>query len=201
VFDDPLRTTTPARAVTTGGIKSHLVSVARDGGTAFSMNLLTHTVTKLAPHDATIAPLAVTPGIQPEGNCLSADETTLFVTNRGSKSVAKLDTKKFVVTKVVPVRSDDPTRIYLAGANRLFVTHFNGRALSLLDADSLCETAHIHLEARPAAAYIDRDGGKAYVSLESNESLEIDLDTATVLARHPTGTEPDACLTMPRRLG
>ena len=55
VLDRPETDTAPRRAVPTGGIKSHLFALTRDGRTAYVMNLLSHTVTKVRPHDATAA--------------------------------------------------------------------------------------------------------------------------------------------------
>jgi len=76
VIDHPASASAPSRAVGTGGIKSHLFALTRDGQTAYSMNLLSHTVTKICPHDATVAPIACKPGEKPEGHALSADEKT-----------------------------------------------------------------------------------------------------------------------------
>ena len=74
VLDHPETDTAPRRAVPAGGIKSHLFALTRDGQTAYVMNLLSHTVTKVRPHDATAAPVSCSPGEKPEGYALSADE-------------------------------------------------------------------------------------------------------------------------------
>ena len=74
VLDHPATDTAPRRAVPTGGIKSHLFALSRDGQTAYAMNLLSHTVTKIKPFDATFAPQACAPGEKPEGYALRADE-------------------------------------------------------------------------------------------------------------------------------
>lgn len=192
VFDDPGRDRLASRAAPTGGLKSHLVSVTRDGATAYVTSLLTHTVTRIAPHDPSLAPRVLVPGVQPEGNCLSSDESALFVANRGSNTIARIDTKDFTVDRTVPVRAD-PTRLYRVGSDGLLVTHFKGRAVSLLDGGSLREIAHLPLDARPAAACVDPRRGTAHVSLDSNESLEIDLASLRIVGRRPTGAEPDAC--------
>lgn len=197
VFDDPRATRSPSRAVVTGGLKSHLVCVARDGSFAFCMNLLTHTVTRVSPHDATVAPVATKVGDQPEGNCLSADDRSLLVSSRGSAVITRIDTGTLAIEAVAPTRPD-PTRIYRAGADRLLVTHFNGRALSLLDTASLREIAYLPLDGRPAAACLHPRRPTAYVSLDTNVSLEVDLEDMRVVACRPTGSEPDACFVIPR---
>lgn len=192
VFDNPCEDRLPSRGAATGGLKSHLLSVTRDGGIAYVTNLLTHTVTRIAPRDPTIAPRALLPGVQPEGNCLGSDETVLFVANRGSNTIARIDVRDFVVDSTAPVLAD-PTRIYCVGSDRLLVTHFRDQAVSLLDRASLREIAHLRLEGRPAAACVDPGRGSVHVSLDSNESLEIDLETMRIVARRLTGAEPDAC--------
>ena len=198
VFDDPRVDQSPSRAVVAGGLKSHLVCVARDGRLAFSMNLLTHTVTRVSPDDATVAPVAAKFGDLPEGNCLSEDDRLLFLTSRGAAAVARIDTGTLAIEAVAPTRPD-PTRIYRAGPGRLLVTHLNGRVVSLLDAASLREIAHLPLNGRPAAACLHPRRPTAYVSLDTNESLEVDLDDMRIVARRPTGHEPDACFVFPPR--
>jgi DNA-binding beta-propeller fold protein YncE len=195
VFDDPLRENLPSRAAVTGGLKSHLVAVTGDGERAYSMNLLTHTVTKFAPHCSVVGPSSLMPGIHPEGNCFSADGKSLLVTNRGSSTIARIDSIAFVVRDVAPVRAD-PTRIYAVGSDRLLVTHFNSRSISILDAGSLSEIAHISCEGKPAAACIHPHQPIAYVSLDSNESVEVDVENGKILNSRRTGTEPDACFVM-----
>ena len=44
VLDQPQTDTAPKRAVSSGGVKSHLFALSRDGQTAYCMNLLSHTV-------------------------------------------------------------------------------------------------------------------------------------------------------------
>lgn len=200
VFDTPREDRLPSRGVATGGLKSHLLCVTRDGCTAFVTSLLTHTVTRLAPHDPTVAPVSVVPGAGPEGLCLGADESHLFVVNRGSQTVARIGCESLAVERAAPVLPD-PARIYRIGADRLLVTHFNGSAVSLLDAGSLRELARLTLDGRPAAACLHPGGAIAHVSLDTNESVEIDLEAMRVLSRRPTGKEPDACFVVSGRGG
>lgn len=69
--------------------------------------------------------------------------------------------------------------------------------MSVLDGASLHEIASLQLQGRPAAACFDPCRGSAHVSLDSNESLEIDLATMRVVGRRSTGAEPDACFIAP----
>ena len=118
VLERPAVDTAPRRAVPSGGIKSHLFALTRDGQTAYCMNLLSHTVTKVRPWDPLFQPVACHPGQKPEGYCLSEDEQTLFVSNRWSNTLAAIDTATMTVQHAAPSR-DDVTRIYRARDGRL----------------------------------------------------------------------------------
>lgn len=150
VIDKPATDSAPRRAVPTGGIKSHLFALTRDGRTAFSMNLLSHTVTKFKPYDATFTPVPCAPGEKPEGYALSADEKTLLVTNRWSNTVCAIDVATMQVTRSAPTR-DDATRLYLYRDGRLVATNYGDRSLSVIDPATLQELAHIPMEARAIA--------------------------------------------------
>ena len=93
VLERPTVDQAPARAVPSGGLKSHLFALTRDGRTAYCMNLLSHTVTQVRPWDPLFAPVACHPGQKPEGYCLSDDERTLFVSNRWSNTLCAIDTE------------------------------------------------------------------------------------------------------------
>lgn len=65
VLDQPDTDTAPKRAMPSGGVKSHLFVLTRDGQTAFSMNLLSHTVTKLRPGNRCPSRWPATPASSP----------------------------------------------------------------------------------------------------------------------------------------
>jgi hypothetical protein len=47
------------------------------------------------------------------------------------------------------------------------------------------------------AACVVGNGGRAFVSLDSNVVLEVDLQTFEPIATRATGSEPDACFVLP----
>jgi DNA-binding beta-propeller fold protein YncE len=195
-FERALGTTKPSAVIPVGGDKSHLITVTADGCHAFSMNLASNSVTKLKLAEPESSPAPLTPGDRPEGNCLSSDESILFVTNRGSDTVAAVNVAGWTVERVAKVRRD-PLRVYLAGRDRLLVIFLEGRALALLEQETLQELAHLNLQARPTAACVVGNGGRAFVSLDSNVVLEVDLQTFEPIATRATGSEPDACFVLP----
>jgi YVTN family beta-propeller protein len=196
VLDHPETDTAPRRAVPTGGIKSHLFALTRDGQTAYVMNLLSHTVTKVRPHDATAAPVACSPGEKPEGYALSADEKTLYVTNRWSNTLAAIDTASMKVVRDAPSR-DDPTRLYLYRDGRLVVTNYGERSLSVVDSASLEELARIPMEARPIALSFHPTRPFAFVSQDNDKLGYFNMETLAFERFIATQREPDvSCVVM-----
>jgi len=190
VIDEPARATAPQRAVSTGGIKSHLFALTRDGQTAYAMNLLSHTVTKIHPHDATIAPVACKPGEKPEGYALSADEKTLYVTCRWSNTLCAIDTARMQVTTCAPSR-EDATRLYLYRDGRLVVTNYGERSLSVVDPLTLKEIAHIPMQARAIALSFHPEKPLAFVSQDNDQLGYFNMETLQFERSIPTQREPD----------
>ena len=190
VLDHPETDTAPRRAVPTGGIKSRLFALTRDGQTAYVMNLLSHTVTKVRPHDATVAPVPCSPGEKPEGYALSADEKTLYVTNRWSNTLAAIDTASMKVLREAPSR-EDATRLYLYRDGRLVVTNYGERSLSVVDPASLKELARIPMEARAIALSFHPTRPLAFVSQDNDKLGYFNMETLAFERFIATQREPD----------
>jgi YVTN family beta-propeller protein len=109
-FSDPLASQVPDLAVPSGGYKTHLFALTRDAQTAYALNLLSNTVTKIKPNDPSFKPVAVMPGPTPEGNVLSSDESLLYVANRGDDTIVAIDTASMKVVGSGKTRRD-PNRV------------------------------------------------------------------------------------------
>ena len=190
VLDQPQTDTAPKRAVSSGGVKSHLFALTRDGQTAYCMNLLSHTVAKLRPWDPLHTPVLCSPGEKPEGYCLSEDERTLFVTNRWSNTIAAIDTATMAVLRTAPSR-DDATRLYLYRDGRIVVSNYGERSLSIIDATTLAELAHVPTGARAIALSYHPTKPLAYVSLDDDRVGIFDMDRAAFTGFIATQREPD----------
>ncbi|MDQ0587523.1 YncE family protein [Variovorax paradoxus] len=195
VLDHPETDTAPRRAVPAGGIKSHLFALTRDGQTAYVMNLLSHTVTKVRPHDATVAPVPCSPGEKPEGYALSVDEKTLYVSNRWSNTLAAIDTATMKVLRDAPSR-EDATRLYLYRDGRLVVTNYGERSLSVVDPASLRELACIPMEARAIALSFHPTRPLAFVSQDNDRLGYFNMETLAFERFIDTQREPDVSCTV-----
>lgn len=190
VLDDPLHDTAPKRAVSSAGIKSHLFALTRDGQTAFCMNLLSHTVTKVRPWQPLAQALVCAPGEKPEGYCLSEDESTLYVTNRWSSTLAAIDTSSMQVKYTAASRAD-ATRINLHRDGRLFVSNYGDRSISVVQQSDLGEIAYVKLEARAIAISFHPVKPIAFVSLDDDRVGVLDTNELSFLRFIPTQREPD----------
>lgn len=190
VLEHPATDTAPRRAVTTGGIKSHLFALTRDGQVAYSMNLLSHTVTKIKPYDASFTPQVCVPGEKPEGYALSADEKELYITCRWSNTLVAIDTASMQVLRTAPSR-DDATRLYLYRDGRLIVTNYGERSLSVVDPLTLRELAHIPMQARAIALSFHPTKPLALVSQDDDKLGYFNLNTLQFDRFITTQREPD----------
>ncbi|TKC88027.1 YncE family protein [Trinickia terrae] len=195
VFDHPTRQDVPNMAIPSGGIKTHLVTLTRDARTAYGVHLLSNTVTKFHPRDATVPALAVMPGPRPEGNALSSDERTLYVANRGDDTLVAIDTATMACGRRVKTRSD-PNRIYrtqsVDGRDLLLLTNSGEQSISVFDAAHLEEVERVALPANPTALSFHPARRSAFVSFQDDFVRELDLDSLKFVSELRTLREPDA---------
>ncbi|MGY0398545.1 MAG: YncE family protein [Ostreibacterium sp.] len=188
-FSDPLKQTMPDLAVPSGGIKTHLFALTSDGEFAFSVNLLSNTVCKIKPNDATFAPQAIATGRKPEGNCLSLDEQTLYITNRDDNTIVAIDCETMTI-KATADTGKDPNRVYRAPDGHLLVINYGDQFVSKFDA-KLNEVARIALEYVPVAISFHPNNQYAYLSLQGDRIGVVDLRADKIMRYFASRQEPD----------
>jgi YVTN family beta-propeller protein len=190
VLDQPQSDTAPKRAVSSGGVKSHLFALTRDGQTAFCMNLLSHTVAKVKPWEPLFKPELCSPGEKPEGYALSEDEKTLYVTNRWSNTIAAIDTATMQVIRRMPSRND-ATRLYRYRDGRILVTNYGERSISVIDPVTLAELMHVPTGARAIALSFHPSAPLAFVSLDDDRVGVFNVNSGQFENYIATQREPD----------
>jgi len=193
VVAEPKTDARPGHAVRTGGVKGHLLAVSRDGEFVFCSNLKSHSVTKVAPFCSDTAPVVIEPGVKPEGLCLSPEEDRLYVLNRGDGTVAEIDTAICRVLRKVTIRGEG-TRIYRYRENELLLASYVDESISILDRTALQERAYLRLGGRPTAASLHPERAEAFISLENDQLVRIDLKSCSEIRRFATGCEPDVSI-------
>ncbi|SCK16660.1 40-residue YVTN family beta-propeller repeat-containing protein [Variovorax sp. HW608] len=196
VFDNPAKRRTATGVVPSGGVKSHLFVVSRDGENAYITHLKSHTVTRVRPHESGQRPLASSVGGRPEGCCLSRDESILYVASRDDATLSMLDARTMEVLKTVPT-GEDPTRIYLSRDNRLFVTNYGERSIGIYDAQTLQELRRVPTVHKPIALAFHPSAPLAYIPLNDDSVAKLDLETLALSHAFATGKEPDGLTVLP----
>ncbi|MFC7375647.1 YncE family protein [Brachybacterium sp. GCM10030267] len=190
-IDDPAEAEAPSAAVHTGGIKTHMVTLNREGTRAYVTGLLSHTVSLVDPHDASVAPVIASPGLLPESCALSQDEKHLYVGAREDKALVRLDARTMKEKQRADVPGD-PLRVYvIPGQDKLLTTDIENRTVTRYDAD-LAEETSIGFDGTPAGISFHPSEPTAFVTLLDADTVAIlDLDAFTVTGTISTGSEPD----------
>jgi YVTN family beta-propeller protein len=192
-FSDPLARQVPDLAVPSGGYKTHLFTLTGDGQTAYALNLLSNTVTRIKPNDPTFQPVPAMPGPMPEGNVLSADESLLYVANRGDDTIVAIDTAAMRVVASGKTRRD-PNRLYRyvdsEGRDRLLATNSGEQSLSVFDTD-LKERRCVELPANPLALSFHPRRRAAFISFQDQTVRLLNLDSFAFEQEIATLREPD----------
>jgi YVTN family beta-propeller protein len=193
-FSDPMNRHVPDLAVASGGYKTHLFALTKDAETAYALNLLSNTVTKIRPNDPTFTPAAMVPGPVPEGNVLSADEKLLYVANRGDDTLVAVDTDTMKVVARGKTRRD-PNRVYRfqgADGNDLLMTTNSGEhSLSIFGLD-LQEKRCLPLPSNPLALSLHPTERAAFISFQDETVRRLDLDRFEFTQTLRTLREPDS---------
>lgn len=188
-FSDPCTQTTPDLAVPSGGIKTHLFALTKDGETAFSVNLLSNTVCKIKPNDATFTPIPIKTGQKPEGNCLSLDEKTLYITNRNDNTIVAIDCDSMQIIKTANT-GIDPNRVYRAPDGHLLVINYGDCFVSKFTQD-LEEVGRIKTDNVPIAISFHPNNRYAYLSLTGDHVAVVDLQKDEIIRTFKSRAEPD----------
>ncbi len=181
----------------TGGQKSHLFALQKDGEKAYSMNLVSNDVTVFHPYDSSISPISIKTGEKPEGRCLRADEKILFTTNRISNTVTVIDTQSLEIIQKFDT-PNDPCRIFHDSKRGRLVTmnHFGG-SFSIFD-DKTGEELYRHeTPANPLALTFDAEQDYAYIAIDCEQVLRFDLENFKVVQTFNTLLEPDVMYILP----
>jgi len=193
-FSDPLKVHVPDLAVASGGYKTHLFALTKDAQTAYALNLLSNTVTKIKPNDPTFTPVAMMPGPVPEGNVLSADESLLYVANRGDDTIVAVDTASMKVVASGKTRRD-PNRVYrfrgAQGQDLLLTTNSGEQSLSVFGLD-LKEQRCLELPANPLALSFHPQDRAVYISFQDDKVRRLSLDSFEFEQEIATLREPDS---------
>ncbi|WPO98282.1 YncE family protein [Pseudomonas sp. HR96] len=190
-FDNPSQDEYPSQIVPVGGTRSHYFALTRDGHRAYVADTLSGMVIMLDPQDPTFTPVKQLLGQAPEGCCLSVDEQTFYAIDRFQGVLHVFEAATLRPIRQVKLRGE-AVRVVALADGRLIVANQADKSLSLLQADTLAEAAHLPLEAAAPGLNLSPDGHTVYASLESNKVVVIDIARWQITASFATQKAPDA---------
>jgi len=188
----------------TGKEGSHMLVVSPDGTIAWTTDLGSKTVTRVALK-ARIAPISVTVGEEPEGIALSPDGEALWVSARGSNAAYELDPVSMDVRETVATGAF-PLRLAIRPQGDVAITSdLADGALTVIDLASaeairqIAVSSPQEAQARFQVTILwSDDGERVYVAeTASNTIAEVDYASGMVLRRLPGGEGGDGLAILP----
>lgn len=200
----PLTSATTLLEFPTGKEGSHMLAVSPDGNTAWTTDLGSRTVTRVALKSR-MAPLSVTVGEEPEGIALGPDGETLWVSARGSNQAFALDPETMEVRETVET-GRFPLRIAIRPQGDVAVTSdLMDGSLSVIDTGTAELVRTIRVSGPEAAQerfqvtiLWSGDGKRIYVAETASDTIaEVDYASGTVLRRLNAGEGGDGLAILP----
>ncbi len=189
VIPDPLSGAID-RVLPTAGHGSHIVAVTRDGALAFCSNMVSDTLSVLAPHGDTADPVVLDTGKRPEGSAFDAAEQRLLVCNRESADLTVIDVAgKRVIGRIATPAG--PVRIARIAAARFAVACYHDCSIIVVDADAGKLTQRIALPGKPVSIGIDPHSGLALAGLLPSGLAIADLASGELTRTIATRAGPD----------
>jgi YVTN family beta-propeller protein len=176
------------------GEQPHMVTLSRDGRTAFvSVTGGSH----VSAVDLDTGKLVKIPTeARPQGSVLSRDGRELYVTNSGASSITVVDTQaKKAIAQIPTARG--PNRIALTPDNTLVYSMTAEKKIGFADPRTRTQIDYVLLPNAPMSCTLSADGSLAFASAEAQDTIYVvsvrDRKIKAEL-RTPQGTGPDPVL-------
>jgi YVTN family beta-propeller protein len=171
---------------------THMITVTRDGRTAYASNAGSHSVSIIDL--ATKQIKNVETGKRPEGSVLSPDERELYVVNRESAQIVAIDTAKGEVSGTIPT-GKGPVRIGITpDGSTLVYALMHDKRMGFADTRSRKEIGTVDLGGAPVSLHLSADGKRAYAASQDDDTVFIVSVPERKLIRKfqtPKGYAPD----------
>ena len=196
--------------LSTGAKGSHMVALAPDGARAFAANMGSNTVSAI---DLTSGELLaqIPVGHGPEAIDVSPGGREVWVGNRFDDTLTVLDARTLEPLSTLPC-AKFPIRLkFTPDGERVLVSCARSADVAVFDARGRSEVLRIPMQLTtseqssdyflgralgdgplPIGILIEPSGGRAWIANTNADAVtEIDLDAWSVVARIPTGRQPD----------
>jgi YVTN family beta-propeller protein len=173
------------------GKAPHIVNIG-PGGWAFTSNTDTGTVAAINTDSGDVR--LISSGARPQGQVMSADRKTLYVTNAGESSISILDIERKTRIGTIPTGTAPVRVALLPDGKTLIYALQEGRSVAFADIDSRTEVQQIPLAGRPVSISLSTDGRLAYSSVQEEDKIYvISIPERKIVGVYDTskGTGPD----------
>jgi predicted alpha-1,2-mannosidase len=165
---------------------------------AYAENRFGNTITPIDLVTGAVGPEIASGGEEPRDAVLSADDSRLYVTNRGSSSVSVIDTARERVVATVKV-GQSPNGIHLSPDGRtIWLANSDDGTIQSIDASTLQAAPPIRVGANPRDLAIAPDGATLYVSDGGDNAVTpVDVATRTPRPQIAAGRRPSGIAITP----
>lgn len=184
----------------TGQGRTHMVVASRDGGTLFTANMGSNSVSIIErAGDSNARQTLVTVGSGPEGLDLSPDGRQLWVANSQGGNISVIDVATRAVVKTVDIGTRRSNRLKFTPDGALaLVSDLTAGELVVVDVKSQAVKARLPIGRGASGILVVPDGSRAYVASASDRKLAVvDLKTLAVVGQVATGGGPDGMAWVP----
>lgn len=189
---------TVLRRYDTHGQAPHIVVLGPGARTAYVSNDRTGDVAAVNMESGSVVTIPV--GAHPQGEALSKDGKTLYVTCMGAGWIAVVDLATNRRTGTIRT-GEGPCRIAVSPDGRTLVYALQrGHAVGFADVDTLKETKQVPLTGPPLSLTLSADGALAYSSVQEQDKVfVVSLSSRQIVKvlQLPAGSGPDPVLPLP----
>jgi YVTN family beta-propeller protein len=173
------------------GRAPHIVNVGLDGW-AFTSNTDTGTVAAINTESGEVR--LIPSGTRPQGQAMSPDRKTLYITNSGEASISIVDIERQARVGTIPTGKAPVRLALLPDGKTLIYALQEARAVGFADIASRQEVQQIALAGRPVSISLSTDGRLAYSSVQEEDKIYVISIAERKIAGvydTPKGTGPD----------
>lgn len=191
---DAAKNTVDWRA-TTSQEGTHMLTATPDGGTIFTANIRSDSVTCIRVNQKTgaykISQIAVGKG--PEGIGISPDGAEVWAANSGDGTMSIIDAGSCRVIGAVDVKTKRSNRVKFTKDGKLvFISDLGAGEIVVVDVATRKEVTRVKLGSSVEGILMLPDGTRAIVAVSGDNKLAVlDLKTMEVVSTFETGKDPD----------
>ena len=182
----------------TGGKTPHMVSLSRDGSTAYVSNSGSGTVAIIHLQSGKLK--VVPTGARPEGSAVSLDGKEVYVANRDADSITVIDAAKEQAIANIPT-GKGPVRVVLTlDGKQLIYALMHDNKIGFADPHTRRQIDYALMPESPVSCTLSMDGKTVFASAEEKDRVFLFSVVSHKLTgefRTPSGAGPDPVTSLP----